>query len=192
MSRRPPSPLSMQDLAALIRRVTGAEAPAALVTRVHARMQEDAATMAEVMRCLAAEPSDVGPALQALVTMNARSPEADPELSLFRHEGEYWTIAFAGSVVHLRDRRGLHYLARLLARPGERIPTEELVARAAPGRVGIGPDRARLSVTKAIANALVHLARCHPALAQHLGASVRRGRYCSYLPDPRVPIRWIT
>jgi hypothetical protein len=182
----------MQDLAALIRRVTGAEAPAALVTRVHARMQEDAATMAEVMRCLAAEPSDVRPALQALVTMNARSPEADPELSLFRHEGEYWTIAFAGSVAHLRDRRGLHYLARLLARPGERIPTEELVARAAPGRVAMGPDRARVSVTKAIANALVHLASCHPALAEHLGASIHRGRSCSYRPDSRVPIRWIT
>lgn len=44
---------------------------------------------------------------------------AEPELSrnLFRREGEYWTVAYDGSVVRLRDVKGLRHLAQLLAHP---------------------------------------------------------------------------
>jgi hypothetical protein len=27
-------------------------------------------------------------------------------------------------------------------------------------------------------------------LGRHLAATIRTGRYCSYTPDPRVPIAW--
>lgn len=51
-------------------------------------------------------------------------------------------------------------------------------------------ERARLNVTRAIRAAMKNLDRVHPALAHHLTLTIRTGRYCSYAPDPRVPIRW--
>jgi tetratricopeptide (TPR) repeat protein len=50
----------------------------------------------------------------------AAAAAAAPDLSrtVFRQEGEYWTVVFDGSVVRLRDAKGLRYLARLLAHPG--------------------------------------------------------------------------
>jgi hypothetical protein len=38
--------------------------------------------------------------------------------------------------------------------------------------------------------AIASLARANPALGRHLAATTRTGRYCSYTPDPRVPIAW--
>jgi tetratricopeptide (TPR) repeat protein len=51
-------------------------------------------------------------------------------------------------------------------------------------------ERARLNVTRAIRAVLRSLAGVHPSLAQHLSLTIRTGRYCSYTPDPRVPITW--
>jgi hypothetical protein len=51
-------------------------------------------------------------------------------------------------------------------------------------------ERARLNVTRAIRAALANLARVHPSLGRHLAATIRTGRYCAYLPDPRAPIAW--
>src|SRR5215470_4927669 len=36
---------------------------------------------------------------------------------VFQREGEYWTIVYRGTAVHLRDTKGLHYIAHLLAHP---------------------------------------------------------------------------
>jgi hypothetical protein len=47
-------------------------------------------------------------------------------------------------------------------------------------------ERARLNVTRAIRAAVANLARDHPALGRHLAATIRTGRYCAYLPDPRA------
>jgi hypothetical protein len=51
-------------------------------------------------------------------------------------------------------------------------------------------ERARLNATRAIRTAMTNLTRANPALGRHLAATVRTGRYCSYCPDPRVPIVW--
>ena len=51
-------------------------------------------------------------------------------------------------------------------------------------------ERARLNVTRAIRAAMANLARANPPLGRHLAATIRTGRYCSYTPDPRVPITW--
>jgi hypothetical protein len=51
-------------------------------------------------------------------------------------------------------------------------------------------ERARLNVTRAIRAAMANLARNNPSLGRHLAATVRTGRYCSYTPDPHVPITW--
>jgi hypothetical protein len=51
-------------------------------------------------------------------------------------------------------------------------------------------ERARLNATRAIRGAIANLARANPSLGRHLAATVRTGRYCSYVPDPRAPIAW--
>jgi hypothetical protein len=51
-------------------------------------------------------------------------------------------------------------------------------------------ERARLNATRAIRAAMANLAAANPALGRHLAATVRTGRYCSYTPDPRLPIAW--
>jgi class 3 adenylate cyclase/tetratricopeptide (TPR) repeat protein len=48
--------------------------------------------------------------------------------SVFRQEGEYWTVAYHGRVVRVRDAKGLHHLGELLGRPGREIHVLELVA----------------------------------------------------------------
>ncbi len=55
---------------------------------------------------------------------------------------------------------------------------------------GSDTERARGSVTRCIRYALVHLDEHHPALAEHLRASVQTGTYCCYRPDPLAVIDW--
>ena len=73
--------------------------------------------------------------------------------NVFRREGEYWTVAYEGSVVRLKDAKGLRHLARLLAHPGREFHAADLEAAerepaaAAPagprGRAGGGELEAR-------------------------------------------------
>jgi hypothetical protein len=71
---------------------------------------------------------------------------------------------------------------------------EELAATLGLGdgnrRTGTPMARARYSVTKAIRNAVRHIAREHAVLGRHLETTVRTGLYCRYQPDPLVPPRW--
>ncbi len=53
--------------------------------------------------------------------------------NVFRREGDYWSVAFEGHTVRLRDLKGLHYLARLLAHPARELHVLDLVAGAADG-----------------------------------------------------------
>ena len=66
-------------------------------------------------------------------------PAADA--NVFRREGDYWTVVFDGSTVHVRDLKGMHHLARLLADPGREHHVLDLVA-AERGRAG-QPDGSR-------------------------------------------------
>ena len=204
----------------------------------------------------------------------AATAEGTP-LSVFRREGEYWSIAFAGEAFRLKDVKGLHYLAHLLHHPGREFHVLDFVAaghgaqaggsrvrpgwedhlhqacasgtgpildgqaktayrarlreleeevaeatswadpaRAAQARqemeflagqlaaaVGLGgrdrqagsaAERARVNITRAIRAALSRIRAHSPALAGHLDATIRTGTFCSYAPDPRVPITWHT
>jgi tetratricopeptide (TPR) repeat protein len=63
----------------------------------------------------------------------AEGPAADaatPEVTrnLFRREGEYWTVRYEGSVVRLKDTKGLRHLARLLGQPGRELHVIDLEA----------------------------------------------------------------
>ena len=47
--------------------------------------------------------------------------------AIFRHEGEFWTVAYQGTTTRFKDAKGLRYLAYLLAHPGEQIHVRDLV-----------------------------------------------------------------
>ncbi|WP_406107446.1 ATP-binding protein [Micromonospora globbae] len=49
----------------------------------------------------------------------------------FRRDGPVWRLAYAGTVVHLPDAKGLHDLALLISRPGTDVPAVELLDPAA-------------------------------------------------------------
>jgi tetratricopeptide (TPR) repeat protein len=51
-------------------------------------------------------------------------------------------------------------------------------------------ERARVNVTRAIKSALERVGEHSPSLGRHLAATIRTGTFCSYEPDPRVPISW--
>ena len=190
----------------------------------------------------------------------------------FHREGEFWTIAYHGSVSRLKDSKGLRFLAHLLANPGAEIHVLDLVAQVEgrpgstpsaadhsmdvgseglgdagdvldasakaaykkrledlqeeieeahafndparaerledekdaliqqlAGAVGLGgrdrkaasvAERARVSVTKTIKDALKKIAENNAELGEHLNLTVKTGTYCSYTPDPRAQIRW--
>ena len=193
---------------------------------------------------------------------------SDP--NMFRREGDYWSVVFAGRTVRVRDLKGVRYLARLLADPGREFHVLDLVAaerghvaavergRAAglshtgPGdagemldarakdayrrrlaeieddidqaraledteremqadmerdfltrelsrAIGLGgrdrraasnSERARVSVTRAIRQAILRVGAHHPELGEHLERTIRTGTYCAYTPDPRAPAAW--
>lgn len=51
-------------------------------------------------------------------------------------------------------------------------------------------ERARVSVRKALSTVLARITQAHPALGEHLQATIRTGTYCAYEPDPLAPVRW--
>jgi tetratricopeptide (TPR) repeat protein len=107
--------------------------------------------------------------------------------AVFRREGEYWTIGFQRIVIRLKDTKGLQYLQKLLTAPGQQIHVLDLTAG-----TDSPPPRARANVGKSLRACLKRIEQAHPALREHLAATVRTGYFCSYQPDPRVPIEWRT
>lgn len=68
-----------------------------------------------------------------ILIVHAEPPHMQPSAPLdnvFRREGEYWTIAYAGTVFRLKDTKGLHYIAHLLRWPAKRFHVLDLVAGA--------------------------------------------------------------
>jgi hypothetical protein len=69
--------------------------------------------------------------------------------AVFRHEGEFWTIAYGAQMFRLRDVKGLRYIASLLASPGRDIHVLELVSAATEPRADA---RARLAKDDVVAS----------------------------------------
>ena len=79
----------------------------------------------------------VGPAPEAIA--------AAPLRSLFRLDGEFWTIAYGAKTFRLKHARGLTFLAALLRAPGREIAATELAARSegnGGGTAALGNDAA--------------------------------------------------
>jgi tetratricopeptide (TPR) repeat protein len=67
-----------------------------------------------------------GLGLETAATIGAPEP-ADGD-AVFRNEGDFWTVAYAGTVVRLRHGKGLGDIAILLANPGKEIHVADLIA----------------------------------------------------------------
>ena len=244
---------------ALLARSNDGDAERAAVLLEEARRLGEDLDLPGVLRRTAA----VAPAAES----RPRARGAEARLA---REGEFWTIAYAGNTIRLRDVKGLRYIAFLLAAPGLDVHVLELFAAAegSPG-VGAGPsgdglrsarpadlgpqldrrakeeyrarledlrsdleearqfadderaarleveidalveelaraaglggrdrplsspsERARVNVTKAIRTAIRMVEKQSPTLAEHLSASIRTGRFCSYAPPGEAPPRW--
>src|SRR6202007_2955266 len=66
-------------------------------------------------------------------TASAEPSSGSPTLVLFRKEGEYWTLGYAGHLCRVKDRQGLAYLAQLLRSPGRECHALDLVCGSATG-----------------------------------------------------------
>jgi tetratricopeptide (TPR) repeat protein len=60
------------------------------------------------------------------LTLESRT--SAPARSVFRREGEYWSIAYSQDAFRVKDSKGLRYLARLLGEPGREFHALDLVA----------------------------------------------------------------
>lgn len=82
------------------------------------------------------ESSLTGPDGLGLATLAPEAAGPAPLASArFRSEGEYWTLAYAGETMRLKDSRGLRYIAQLLRYPGREFPATELEMRSESGAV---------------------------------------------------------
>lgn len=86
-----------------------------------------------------------------------------------------------------RDRvaalsREIEFLSRELAR------AIGLGGRARPGSTRA--ERARLNVTRAIRSAIRRIAAANRDLGLYFDTTIRTGAFCTYAPDPRVPVVW--
>jgi len=79
--------------------------------------------------------------LQMLRETLAISPDLRPgEQSLFRRQGDYWTIRYQGKLARLKATRGLQCLTCLLRDPGREFHVSELIAELADTPVLAGAE----------------------------------------------------
>ena len=64
---------------------------------------------------------------------DGKDEHAAADVSVFRREGDYWSLVFEGSTVRVRDLKGMRYLAQLLAHPGREFHVLDLVAAESVG-----------------------------------------------------------
>jgi hypothetical protein len=60
------------------------------------------------------------------------APAVELASNVFRREGEYWSVAYAGRLVRIRDTKGIRDIARLIAADGAELLALELVTESAP------------------------------------------------------------
>jgi pimeloyl-ACP methyl ester carboxylesterase len=79
---------------------------------------------------------------------NGTKIKADEESSpaVFQREGDYWTVSWQGKIVRLKDARGFHYVAYLLANAGRQVPAYELAALGKTAQVECSANGAGLAI----------------------------------------------
>jgi tetratricopeptide (TPR) repeat protein len=101
----------------------------ALIAR---RRRADAATASELLTDVEQEARDLGMVATAERAFAERArvasggtvaaPQRTPGPSVFRLDGDVWTISFAGRMVHMPDAKGLRDIHTLLGQPGTDVP----------------------------------------------------------------------
>jgi class 3 adenylate cyclase len=109
--------------------------------------------------------------IDSLAAPKAADRQASPQ-AVFRREGEFWTIAYAGKTFRLRDVKGLRYLAFLLGSPGKEIHVLEL-AQAAEG---LTPSRSRSSASKAEPVLDAEAKEAYRSRLEELGEDLQKAR----------------
>ena len=99
---------------------------------LEARCAEIAAQLEAVRTAAGPDPS-TQPAEAPAAVVRGAEDTAGADVHLFRREGEYWTLAFAGAPVRVRQSRGLEYLSVLLAAPNREVHALELVQSVSGG-----------------------------------------------------------
>lgn len=104
------------------------------------RLEEKADALAAAFR-------NAGRGIEAARPTPVRNPSAAID-RLFRKEGDYWVLSSSGAVVHMKDSKGMHYIARLLRNPGREFHVLDLVGEGlvAAGEGCPGPSRAALTM----------------------------------------------
>lgn len=123
------------------------QAEALLSSAIHAATEMELPAVAARARSVLAAAAKAPPAPRADTPLDRGRPSAEtvPETrgeddravsseALFRREGEFWTLAFEGKVIHLKDVVGLRYICELLRRPAEPVPVTLLYAAVRGGR----------------------------------------------------------
>jgi tetratricopeptide (TPR) repeat protein len=118
---------------------------------------------------------------RVMADMPARGPQylSPPEsgikdvTSTFRREGDYWTLCFGNEIAHLRDSKGMRYIAHLLRRPGEQVSSIELVSLTGAGDAESGTGA---SVTSASEHLVSDLGDAGEMLDREAIAQYKRRR----------------
>jgi class 3 adenylate cyclase len=123
--------------------------------------------------------------------VTAESPPRAFHEAVFRHEGDSWSIAYDGRVFRLKDLKGLGFIAELLRHPGQEMHVLDLASELGRARTSeSSAERARISVTVNVKEAIKRIAKLDAELGRYLGTTIKTGNFCSYSPDPRWGLRW--
>lgn len=114
----------------------GRQAQARVGAPHHLHVVSRPATESSDLRALALSTlstSSAAPAVTAVVAPTQEQDElkldaSQPRRNMFRREGDYWTVAFDGVVLRLKDTKGMHYIARLLQYPYREFHAVDLVS----------------------------------------------------------------
>jgi eukaryotic-like serine/threonine-protein kinase len=116
---------ALERCLALGARPASVRARAELATILRARHDSGDTARADALLAAArAECEELG--LDVLLE-RLEPPSGAGVAAVFRREGDFWTIAYGGTLLRLRDIKGLRYIATLLASPGKEIHVLELV-----------------------------------------------------------------
>ena len=123
--RRPDDARAHFEQAAAVHERIGARPFLAWTWFAHGRMLRTAEGATLVARALATA-EDLG--MDRLVAKIRDGPAPAGADAVFRHEGDFWTVAYAGKAVRVRHGKGLADIAVLLANPGRQIHVADLIA----------------------------------------------------------------
>ncbi len=82
---------------------------------------------------------DAAAEVEAPTPADARDEVPADSRAVFRREGDYWMVGYAGRQIRLRDSKGLHYVAALLGKPRVEIHVATLAGAGDGGEASESP-----------------------------------------------------